>query len=156
MFSVLILTGYIYLYYFLTFNKGLVIMNQAKKSEYFHKVNQNLTVLWLQSSKVCQAHPAAELPLAFPQKSSYKLFLRNYISKILDHVALTSWVLQLENFCSCKNNICIRQVYVLCQRKNILHHFIFTAADSKTKTTYVFPIHIYKHRHTSKPVQVVS
>jgi len=24
------------------------------------------------------------------------------------HVALTSWVLQLENFCSWKNNVCIR------------------------------------------------
>lgn len=66
MFSVLIMTGHLYLYYFLTLKKGLVIMNQAKKSEYFHEVNRSLTVLWLQSSKVCQAHPASELPLGFP------------------------------------------------------------------------------------------
>lgn len=77
-------------------------------SEYFHEVNQSLTVLWLQSSKAYQVHPASGFPLEFPSKSSYKLFLRNYKDTTLDRVALTSWVLQPENFCSCKNNVHIR------------------------------------------------
>lgn len=121
MFSVLITTGYLYLYYFSTLKKGLVIMNQAKKSEYFLEVNQSLTVLWLQSSKVYQAHPASEFPSGFPQKSSYKLFLRNYIGMFLDHVALTSWVLQLENFCSCKNNVLHQTIICFTSKKK---HFI--------------------------------
>lgn len=63
MFS-LITTFTLFVLFFNT--QGRTCSNRAgKNSGYFQEANQCLTVLWLQSSKAYQTHPASEFPSGF-------------------------------------------------------------------------------------------